>query len=353
MRAVVVSEHMGPPLDEGIRKFATMLVRGLGASCEASGICTGSEMPAARTSDLQHANGGRLFRARELGEALRAAAPDLVVYVPSASGTLFSFLRARALKRAAPKARVAMILTQGRKHTAPVRRLLRRLSPDFVLCQSQPGMDYLSALGIEARFIPGGVDLDAFRSVSPAEKAALREKYALPTDEFLVLHAGHLKRERNTELLTRLDGVGRGVVLASRRMGFDEGVLGELKRHGVIVIDRYVEDTHEVYQACDCYLFPVSGADSAMEFPLSVLEAMACNLPVVALPYGGLPLALEARDGLVFAESEHEMIELIRRAQGAGVKTRAQAEAFGWVEIGRTLLTAVGERDAGAIAAAV
>jgi glycosyltransferase involved in cell wall biosynthesis len=350
MRAVVISENMGAPMDEGIRKFATMLVAGLARHCEVSGIYTGSGTPSRL---IEFAPAGKLFRGRALENAIRAANPGLVVYVPSASGTLFSFLRSRALKSAAPRARVAMVITQPRGHSLPVRKLLRLLAPEETWCQSRGTGYYFQGMGIRASFLPSGVDLDAFRPVSPAEKAALRDKYGLPQDEYLVLHAGHLKQGRNLGLLAQLKGIGRGVVLASRRMGAEPGVLESLRAAGVVVIDRYIEAAQELYQAADCYLFPTRQADSAMEFPLSVLEAMACNLPVVTYPYGGLPDALEPRDGLVFAETGDKMIKAVGLARETAPRTREQAEKFAWEKIAQTLLGMKSERDAGAFAAAL
>lgn len=349
MRAVVVSENMGAPLDEGIRKFATMLVRGLGAHCETTGIYTESGTP---SENIEFAPGGKLFRERPLREALRGSRPDLVVYVPSASGTLFSFLRARALKAVVRGARVAMVVTQGRRHGL-ARKLIPRLAPDQLWCQSPATLEYFERAGLVAGFLPSGVDTEVFRPVSASEKADLRDKYGLPKDEYLVLHAGHLKHGRNLGLLANLADVGRGVVLASRRMGADEGMLERLREAGAIVIDRYVEAAQELYQAADCYLFPTREADSAMDFPLSVLESMACNLPVVSYPYGGLPAALEGRDGLIFAETDAAMIEALRAVRRVTPKTREQAEEFGWERITEVLPGTKSERNAGAIAAAV
>jgi glycosyltransferase involved in cell wall biosynthesis len=339
---------MGAPLDEGIRKFATCLVGGLSAHVETYGIAAGCGSSAGI-----RAPGGKLFRSHALRDSLRAVGPDLIVYVPSASGTLFSFLRARSLKRIQPSAHVALVLTQGRRHTAPVRMLLHRLAPDSVFCQSAATMRYLESIGIASRFLPSGVDLAAFQPVSPAEKDRLRVKYRLPAGEFLVLHAGHLTRERNTGLLGKLEGVGRGVMLAGRSAGRDPQIKRRLEEQGVIVIDTYVERVEELYQAVDCYLFPVRQEDAAMEFPLSVLEAMACNLPVVAHPYGGLPLALEPRDGLVFAESDDEMLDAVRKSKHIHANTRDQAKSFGWASVAARVLDAAEVRNAGAIVAAV
>ena len=58
---------------------------------------------------------------------------------------------------------------------------------------------------------------------------------------------------------------------------------------GVKVILDFVPRIAEVYQAADAYLFPGSLPYAAIDIPLSVLEAMAVNLPVVTTPFGGLP----------------------------------------------------------------
>ncbi len=343
-RAVVVSEQLGAPLDEGIRKFATCLVEGLSTHLETHGIAAGPGSAAP---------GGKLFGGKALRDRIRAIDPGLIVYVPSASGTLFSFLRARSLKRIQPSARVALVLTQGRRHTAPVRKLLHRLAPDAVLCQSAATGRYLESIGITSTFLPSGVDLGRFQPVSAAERRRLRTRLGLPVDDYLVLHAGHLKHGRNTGLLGQLEGVGRGVMLAGRSAGRDPRVKRHLEAQGVIVIDTYVERVEELYQAVDCYLFPVRETDAAMEFPLSVLEAMACDLPVVAHPYGGLPLALEPRDGLVFAESDDELIQAVARSKHVHSNTRQQATSFGWDKTAATLLEPSETRDARAVLATV
>jgi glycosyltransferase involved in cell wall biosynthesis len=349
MRAVIVSEQLGPPLNEGIRKFATSLITAFDAYCDTVGIATEA---AAASDRIVPTNGGKLFRNRALSAAIEQQSPDLIVYVPSASGTLFSFLRARQLKSIRPTAHVSMVLTQTRKHTAFAQMLLPRLAPDSVFCQSAANVRYLSRLGTEAAFLPSGVDLDVFHPASSRERDRLRAKLGLPADDYLVLHAGHFTQARNAGLLAKLEGVGRGVMLAGAA-GRNPHLKRQLEMQGVIVIDKYVAKVEELYQAVDCYVFPTREDDAAMEFPLSVLEAMACNLPVVAYPYGGLPLALESRDGLTFAESDDEMLNAIAESKHVRANTRAQAVAFDWPNIAGIIMETAEVRNAGAIVATV
>ena len=90
-----------------------------------------------------------------------------------------------------------------------------------------------------------------------------------------------------------------------------------------------------------------------MEFPLSVLEAMASDLPVVAHPYGGLPLALEPRDGLLFAENDDALLEAVGDSKHISPNTRTQAHSFDWARVAATILEAAEARNAGAIVTAV
>jgi len=354
MRALVISENLGGRLDEGIRKFATRLVDGLAAHCDATGIATES---GSDTDSIRLLAGGKLLRSPLLRAAVAELAPDLVVYVPSASGTLFSFMRAHSLKRAYPRAHVAMVLAQMRPHTPPVSRILRRFSPDTLFCQSPATYAYFEKLRMRPWFLPSGVDTHRFQPVSAGYRSVLRRKHGLPQGEYLVFHAGHLTAARNTGLLAQLEGVGaRGVMLAGSSMGADPRLKTHLEREGVTVIDRYVERVEELYQAADAYLFPVRTADSAMEFPLSVLEAMACNLPVVAHPYGGLTLALRAGDGLTFADTDEGMLAALVAARDSTepIDTRAQALDLTWDRVAGRLLEATDvKRDAGTFAATV
>ena len=351
-RVTVVSENMGGVLDEGIRKFATGLLDGFRAHADASGVATsGGESSHPLVKSV---SGNKLYTGRPLRREIESLRPELVVYVPSASATSFSFWRARMLKRYVPGGQVALVATQPRYHTALGRLVASEMAPDKVFAQSRQTIKYLEWLGMTPQFVPGGVDLRRFRPVTADQKAALREGLGLPQDAYLVLHVGHLQPGRNVELLTRLGGVGTPVVVAGKSMGQDKALRQRLTESGVILIDRYLRDVEIAYQACDAYLFPVREEDSAMDFPLSVLEAMACNLPVVAHPYGGLPMALDPGEGLVFVESDEAMLNAIETVKRIPVATRKKAEPYAWEHVaGRFLETMQGAGDAEAYVRAV
>ena len=50
----------------------------------------------------------------------------------------------------------------------------------------------------------------------------------------------------------------------------------------------YIPEVEDIYRLSDLYLFLAESDTAAIEVPLSVLEAMACNLPVICTPFGGL-----------------------------------------------------------------
>jgi glycosyltransferase involved in cell wall biosynthesis len=352
-RVVVVSENMGGVLDEGIRKFATGLLDGFRAHGQAYGIAT-AERGEGGHPMVRRVSANKLFTGKAMRHEVESLNPDLIVYIPSASGTAFAFWRARMLKRFAPAARVALVATQRRYHSALGRVMVSELRPDKVFAQSQETIRYLEWLGMAAQFLPAGVDLERFRPATPEMRGRLREKHGLPQDRYLVLHAGHLKPGRNTELLLGCGESATPVLVCGSSMGRDEGLRQRLIAGGVILIESYVRDIEEIYQACNAYLFPVREEGSAMDFPLSVLEAMACNLPVVAYPFGGLPMAFEPGGGLVFTETDEAMLAALESVRRIPVQTRTKAEPYAWDAVaGRMLELMEGMDDAEAYSRAV
>lgn len=69
--------------------------------------------------------------------------------------------------------------------------------------------------------------------------------------------------------------------------------------------------------------------------PLSVLEAMSCNLPVVTTKFGALPRIFKEGDGLIFVEKKEEFISAVEKIKSAGmsIKTRDNVLQYSWEKI--------------------
>jgi len=72
----------------------------------------------------------------------------------------------------------------------------------------------------------------------------------------------------------------------------------------------HVEDVSEVYRALDLFVFP----SLAEPLGTSLLAAMSCGLPVMAVAAGGVPEVIEEGSGLLLAQSSPE--EIARAAVG-------------------------------------
>ncbi len=278
---------------------------------------------------------GKAMLSKSLRSHLRAFEPDVLLYIPKASLTAATFLRLVALSVMAPKARLAVIGLQPRQSRIWTRAFVPVLSSLHVFTQSLKAAATMSALGFRSSCVPPGVDISRFRPVDRAAKAALRATFGLSGDNFTVLHVGHLAASRNLDVL--LDVAARPrtqvVLVASTSTPQDASLRKRLIEGGVVILDRVVPRVEELYQLADAYVFPVFDPGGAIEMPLSVLEAMACGLPVLSTPFGDLPQLFPAGSGVVFWRSTDE---LMRGLDSLGEKSanssavRSAIQPFGW-----------------------
>ena len=111
----------------------------------------------------------------------------------------------------------------------------------------------------------------------------LREQYGFKHDDFIVLHIGHLEKNRGLDVLLVLSKLMHDakikilIVLSSKRA--QKRI--DLERENVKVIDKYIEDIYEVYAMSDVYVFPIKSKSSAIDAPLSILEAKEMDLPII------------------------------------------------------------------------
>jgi glycosyltransferase involved in cell wall biosynthesis len=145
--------------------------------------------------------------------------------------------------------------------------------------------------------------------------------------------------------LARLVNSGFHVVLiSSTSTTIDPDLLIELRQSGVQVITDFMEDIQHFYQLADCYVFPVFHAMSAIDAPLSVLEAMACNLPIVTTRFGALPSMFEPGNGFYYGESEEEIIDMVKQAaMEQNCKTSEKVSSYSWDSLALSIVDALEE----------
>jgi glycosyltransferase involved in cell wall biosynthesis len=158
--------------------------------------------------------------------------------------------------------------------------------------------------------VPNGIDLSDFTNMP--EKGEFKKKYGLNEDEKIILYLGRIHKIKGIDILIKafkevidtLDCVKLVLV------GPDDGYLNEIKdlikklgleKNIIITGALFGKEKFMAYVDADIFVLP-----SRYEiFPVSVLEAFSCGIPVIASNVGGLRgLILDGETGLLF-ESEN------------------------------------------------
>lgn len=317
-RVCVLSEDLAGLPDEGVRKFALAIAGGLQKQHSVSVVTTGAQ---SGSDALLVAPAPRTFLSKQLRTTLAEIDPEILIYVARSSATFMSLIRSRVLKSYCPRSSIVLIGLQSRHHSRVIQPFVRYFSPDHILVQSLASKRYLETLGCSAGLIHSGVDLDTFQPAAPEARTRLRERYGFHVDRPVVLHVGHLKAARGIRVLADLAArdACQVVLIASSSTSQETRLGQELRDAGVTVLTEYLPCIQEIYQAADCYVFPVESTDNAIEVPLSVLEAFGCDLPVVTTRFGGLNRLFgeHSHPGIAFIDSPAELADEAVRLSSA------------------------------------
>ena len=263
---------------------------------------------------------------------LRKIQDEKILYIPEASITFFSFIRGRLIQVFTGK-RVAILSTQPRKYGNLLIKLIKFIRPDFVISQTIRTASYLNSLGIKNEVLSLGVDSLKFQKVSLQNKKRLREKFGIKDSKTVILHVGHIRKTRNLDWLIKVKlqfPEVEIIIVGSTSFPNDEDLYDILVKNNIIVIKEYLPNIEEVYNVSDYYIFPVIDNEGAIETPLSVLEAMACNLQVITTRFGSLIDLFEPDDYFHFVDSVDEVFNILKRGKRNKCNNRLKVKPFTW-----------------------
>jgi glycosyltransferase involved in cell wall biosynthesis len=222
--------------------------------------------------------------------------------------------------------RVPLILTEhGRFHpdvSSLTRRAFNRLfapSLDRITAVSRAVRDTLVAVegfapdAIEV--IYNGIEIERFSSAGPSREEA-RRQLGIPAGALVVGSVGRLHPDKNHRLLlrsaARLRSQGVDVFVVVVGDGPERAALATLAEdlgisgHATFLGER--TDVERILPAFDAFVLPSKTEGT----PVTLLEAMAARVPIVAAAVGGIPEILQdGRDGcLVTLEGGDAVAEL-------------------------------------------
>jgi glycosyltransferase involved in cell wall biosynthesis len=330
LRVAVIMEDLRLPLDEGAKNTGFSIIRSLIEKGAAVFVFTRYENPLLKEAFQLPRN--KFLFGYSFGRKLRGQSADVILYIPSSSGTIGAFVRAAVIKIQAFGIPLALLNLQYRELPIFARYFDLHRVVDIVITQSQASTDVYRSFDCKTVLLPGGVDRTVFQPASQQEKRLLRLEYGFKDAGKIVLHVGHCNRDRNVMALTRLVQLDfRVILIASTSTAIDPDLLSELRKAGVTVITDFVESIQHFYQMADCYLFPVFRATSAIDTPLSVLEAMACNLPVVTTRFGALPGMFQTGNGFYYGDTEEEIVHMVKQAvEEQNCSTLEMVSPYSW-----------------------
>ncbi len=303
-------------LDEGMKNVAFHLAQGL-----------------RRFHDVLTLNAGSIFlpafwwRIKEFN-------PHIIHYV--SGPTLKSLTIVKALKLYCGDVRSIISATQPALPSFS-KKLVRLLGPDLILSQSWKTERMFQDIGLKTEFLPNGVDINRFVPVPKKDKETLRAIYKVDKDKFVILHVGSVRKRRNVHIFAELQAQEDvQTIVVGSTTGLMEGrVYRYLINSGCLVWRTYFEKIQQLYALADCYVFPVTYELGSIELPLSIMEAMSCNLPVITTRFGALTRVFEDGEGLYFAEKDEDFVRLLGEVKSSNVEveTREKVLPYSWKEI--------------------
>lgn len=191
---------------------------------------------------------------------------------------------------------------------------------DKVLSVSEDLKNHIVNLGIsedKVSVVPNGVDIDRFK---PAGKEYARNMLNLPQDKKIVLFVGALKKIKGVDYLIEAAKSFLDTNISLYMVGRDDGMKKSLeKRAHELKIDNYIKFTGAVnhediplwLSASDILVLPSLSEGR----PNVILEAFACEVPVVATNVGGVPeLMINGKTGyIVPAKNPIELSEKVNK----------------------------------------
>lgn len=334
MKIVYIYELFFEPFDEGVKNFALMIQKNLAEDNDVRIIRNIRTLPNAINS---------LLLVPRILLCLLAYRPERVIFIPQASLTFSSFVKIFLLGLFA-KNRLTIVGTQKRVLSEKQKQIVRRFNIEKLFVLSTAMAEPLKDLDINCQIINAGIDRDRYHPTTA--KPLLREKYRIPVDKFVLLHVGHIKEKRNIRWLQEIQQNVpdiQTVLIGSTTTVQDKALCAEIEASGVIVIREYLSDIQELYQLSDIYCFTVTREDGAMETPLSVLEAMAVDLPIITTPFGRLPELFKEDKFYRYANSAAEIISLLNSGFGrydgaeSGIN-REKTKSYTWRSAASRLL---------------
>jgi glycosyltransferase involved in cell wall biosynthesis len=167
--------------------------------------------------------------------------------------------------------------------------------------------------------IPNAVDTDRFRPAEPGERIVLRRRLGLPESAHIVAYTGRLVSYKGLPLLLDvwprlLKAQADACLLLIGEGGLDihnceqqlRATVHNQGLEGRVIFAGGVQNVPDYLRAADGFVFPTEND----AFPSSVVEAMACALPVVTTPVGALAEIVQDGDnGLVVAPRDGTGLE--------------------------------------------
>ncbi|MDD5644144.1 MAG: glycosyltransferase family 4 protein [bacterium] len=153
-------------------------------------------------------------------------------------------------------------------------------------------------MGIRMENIPQGVDTDIFKKDYSARNK-IRSKYGIKDSDFLLFSCARLIKGKGLEFLIKGFHKASLKIPDLKLMISGKGVLGnkllrmikKLNLDGKVLLSGFLphDELYKYYSAADAYTL----LSSYENFSNTVLEAMACALPVITTDVGGFPMQVQ------------------------------------------------------------
>lgn len=196
---------------------------------------------------------------------------------------------------------------------------------DAWVCMTTLIRDELLSHGVPAerlQLMRNGVDAGHFRPAQGDERAELRARLGLPQDEVLFLYCGRFGEIKRLEVTMEALASVPGRLLLVGEGPEEEDLRARARAPEIrdrLTFHPAVEDTAPYLRAADVYV----SASVNEGMSVSVLEAMACGLTVVASPASGMDEMLGDGAGVVCEDESAAALAAAMRAVALDPARRA------------------------------